>query len=94
MDLFYYLLSSLGLMFILKYGSILDKPRCYVVTRSKFFKELFCCSLCLGFWTGLMIMVYCYFVLGKFDNRAYLFPFASAAFCWVIDIVKEWFRKP
>ncbi len=88
----YYLLASFGLMCILKYGSILDKPRCWITTKSKFFQELFCCSLCLGFWTGIFI-AFCIALLYGFETFLLFFPLASSGFCWVIDIIKEWFRK-
>lgn len=42
----------IGLVLILKYGSILDKPRNFL-TKWKFFKQLFDCGLCLGFWCGV-----------------------------------------
>ena len=88
----FYLLASLGLMFILKYGSIFDTPRCWLTTKSKFFKELICCSLCLGFWTGVFVAGILFF-FDDYVKDLILFPFASAGFCWILDIVKEWFRK-
>jgi len=90
--IFYYLLASLGLMYILKYGSILDYPRCWITSRSDFFRELFCCSLCLGFWTGVIIAGLITYLFG-FDKFLIIFPLASSAFCWTIDILKEWFRN-
>lgn len=49
-------LAAIGLMFILKYGTILDKPREFIC-RLKFFREMFNCSMCLGFWCGVMVAV-------------------------------------
>lgn len=40
-------------------------------------KQLFECSLCLGFWSGVII----YFV----NETTPLLPLASAATCWAAD---------
>lgn len=72
------LLACIGLTFILKYGTILNAPR-DLFSRLKFFEDLFKCSLCLGFWSG--VVVFC--MTG--DNI--LIPLASAAVCWCADSV-------
>ena len=64
-------------MFILKYGTSLNFPR-KIVTKISFIRELFKCSLCLGFWSGVIV----YFVS---NNEYILFPFVSAGVCWVVD---------
>ena len=71
------LLACIGLMFILKYGTILNFPR-KIVTKISFIRELFKCSLCLGFWSGVIV----YFIS---KNEYILFPFASAGVFWIID---------
>tara|TARA_Y100001963_G_C6520672_1_gene326395 strand:+ start:403 stop:624 length:222 start_codon:yes stop_codon:yes gene_type:complete len=43
-------------------------------------KELFECSLCLGFWSGFIV-----FVIGS--SHYHLLPFASAAVSWVGDMI-------
>jgi len=70
-------------MWILRYGSILNKPRNFICNKFSIIKELFNCSLCLGFWCGL-------FIGGLFYNIEqelyyFTFPFASAAICWFFD---------
>ena len=70
------ILSCVGLHWILKYGSILNTPRS-LICRIKLFDELFKCSLCLGFWTGVVV----YFV----EQQYVLLPFVSAAACWFMD---------
>lgn len=49
-------LSSIGLTWILMYGTILDPPRNWL-TRWKFFKDLFRCAQCTGFWSGIFHLV-------------------------------------
>ena len=67
----------MGLTFILKYATILKTPRQYV-TQRPLLKELFKCSLCLGFWSGVIV-----FVVG--GTHYHLLPLASAGVCWTSD---------
>ena len=78
------LISCVGLMWILKHGSILNVPRNFLTERSKILTELFKCSLCLGFWSGLIISLFSYFFVFKSFNLIFL-PFASSALCWFFD---------
>ena len=82
MTLGYILLSCVGLTYIFKYGFILSwlrDPLC----QNGFFKELFKCGLCLGFWSGALIAAFFYFI--EWDNLYFLLPFASAAASWILD---------
>ena len=72
-------------MCVLKYGSILAFPRDFICAKSNYLKELFQCSLCLGFWTGVIICLFIHFVLDGWDNKYYLFPFFSSVTCWTAD---------
>lgn len=86
--LFYYLLSSLGLCFILKYSTLLRCVRNFLAEKSILLKELFNCSMCLGFWCGVVLIPFLY----KYENYktvAYLYPFATSSFCWVMDIFMD-----
>ena len=78
----FYILSSIGLTFILKYGSILNWLR-NILIKNKFFKELFSCSLCLGFWTGAFIGVIGGYI--EHDIRFILLPLVSSACNWFAD---------
>jgi hypothetical protein len=71
------LLACIGLTFILKYGTILNKPRVFLVGLHDFFKDLFSCSLCLGFWSGVFVWY--------FTQEYILLPLASAGICWAAD---------
>ncbi len=83
----YYLIVSLGLMFILKYGSILKNLRDFLSSKSDKFKELFSCSLCLGFWTGVLIVPLIFNESSISELIA--FPFVSAAFCNIVDMLLD-----
>ena len=81
----YILLSCIGLMCVLKYGSILAWPRDFLASRSEFFEDLFDCSLCLGFWCGTGLATALYFI--EWNMNYCFLPFASAATCWFFDSV-------
>lgn len=72
------LLACVGLCLILKYGTILNTIR-DILVKSKFLKDLFACSLCLGMWTGLAVGLYS----GR--GNILLMGFASAFVCWLAD---------
>ena len=78
----YTLLACVGLTCILKYGSILRWLR-LPLCKFKFFKELFSCSLCLGFWSGVAVALFFYFT--TWDSLLILLPFVSAPASWLFD---------
>jgi hypothetical protein len=78
------LIASIGLMWALKHGGILNRPRSFLTKRSAILKELFNCSLCLGFWSGVLISIFCYNYTG-YNYLLLIFPFASSALSWFFD---------
>ena len=72
------LLASTGLCIILKHGSLFEEFRVYVGSKITKAQELFNCSLCLGFWTGLAIGATSEFNMLKIG-------FASAMCSWLVD---------
>ena len=76
--------ACIGLMFILKYGSILNWVRVPLV-KLNFFRELFECSLCLGFWSGVIISMISFHLTGVVTFNIVVLPLVSAAACWVAD---------
>ena len=86
--LLYYFFASLGLCFILKYATILNLLRNFLTSRYKFLKELFNCSMCLGFWCGVALVPF----LWTEPNVTFvsiLFPLASSSFCWSMDLILD-----
>jgi hypothetical protein len=85
------LIASCGLQWILRYGSILEVPRCFI-KRIPFFRKLLDCSLCTGFHTGWIIALYCWFFVVP-NPLYFIFPFASAGVCWffdsLLDLIQE-----
>ena len=74
------LTACVGLHWILKYGTILNPVR-DVVTKIKLVKKLFGCSLCLGFWCGV--------VVGVLYGDPVILAFASAGVCWFADNINN-----
>ena len=70
-------------MFILKYGTILNVPR-KLLCKINLLKDLFSCSLCLGFWTGFFVAVINYYFIA-WQGSLLLLPLVSAACCWIVD---------
>lgn len=73
--------AAIGLTCILKYGSILDFMR-KPLTRIAYFDALFSCSLCLGFWSGVLVAGYMYWMTGEVQPFV---PFIAAAAAWLFD---------
>lgn len=69
------LLACVGLHWILKYGTILNRPRA-LLCKVELLSELLKCSLCLGFWCGLAI-------------GGWKLALASAACCWFVDNINN-----
>ena len=69
--------AIIGLHWILRYGSILNKPR-NLIKRVPIINELMSCSLCLGFWCGFVVSIYT-------ANDPLLYSFTGAASCWFAD---------
>ena len=90
------LIACLGLVWIVKDSYIFKNSRDKIKSLSPFFKELLSCSLCLGFWAGVLLSLFEYFYLEIEDNIFYN-PLASSAFCWffdsILDMVQEQYVK-
>ena len=76
--------ACIGLMFILKYGSILNWVRTPLV-KLNFFRELFDCSLCLGFWSGVIISIISFHFTEVITFNLVVLPLVSSAVCWIAD---------
>jgi len=75
------LVCCVGLHWILKYGTILNVIRDQI-TRINLISRLFKCSLCLGFWCGVIVALFT-------SNDLLIYSFASAGACWFIDNINN-----
>lgn len=85
----YYLASCIGLVFILKYGSILEEYRAQVTKDNKRLQDLFKCSLCLGFWAGILHIPFVALCEWALQLKYLALPFVSAATCWTADSIVQ-----
>ena len=82
----YYILASIGMCFIMKYGSILESFRQKTVTWFPCLEKLYKCCLCMGFWAGVITAPCLY----RFDwdvIELLFYPFITSNFCWFADSI-------
>jgi hypothetical protein len=85
MEILLILFSCAGLTLILKYGKPTKFIREYLSLKDDRFKYLFKCSLCLGFWSGILhSTIYSLFYL-ELSFVVLLLPAASAVFSLFMD---------
>ena len=83
MDVILLLLAAFGCTLILMYGEILSLLGIrQFIEKYNFFKKLLKCSMCTGWWVGLVIAVI-YIPLVSILP----FAFASAGICFVLERV-------
>ena len=81
MDVILLLLAAFGCTLILMYGEILSLLGIrQFLEKYNFFKKLLKCSMCTGWWVGLVIVVI-YLPLGSILP----FAFASAGICFTLE---------
>ena len=78
-DLILYTIASYGLCYILMEAKVLNFIRDKII-KIKFFEELLNCSLCTGFWTGLIIGVF-----APYNNI--LFALYSSVTCYFLYLL-------
>jgi hypothetical protein len=78
------IIACIGLMFIIKYGTILTWYRTFVGRLHPKLAELHKCSLCLGFWCGVVVMSFEVFFENS-NHQIYLLPLMSSGACWFSD---------
>ena len=79
-----YIFACAGLTFIIKYGSILNWVRKPLV-KIPIFNELLKCSLCIGFWSGVVIGLFGFY--NTHNNIFFLLPLISSCVCWFSDAI-------
>ena len=82
----YYWLSAIGVCFIVKYGSILKSIKEYTINFIPMLDKLYKCCLCMGFWVGLIILMF-FMDYKEFEPKLLLFPLSCSAICWIADTV-------
>ena len=93
----FFLTGCLGICWVLMYAQLflIKIPRTYLVDKFSFFNDLFKCSKCLGFWCGLIMSCFLFFI--KDPTLSYaelmLLPLVSSAFCWFFDSLLDLIQR-
>jgi len=96
-----WIIIAYGLTNISMFGSILDKPRTYLRSKSEFINELLDCVMCTSFWTGVFLFVFYYplivvpyhiFYIEIIINCFLTACFTSGA-VWALNAIIEYFES-
>lgn len=87
------LLASIGLVWIIKDSHIFLKPRTYLKSKSTYLSLLLSCSMCLGFWVGLLVVVFDHLCFHSLSQKHILYPFAFSAFCFISDSLLDFVQE-
>lgn len=85
MELIIILFSCAGLTLILKYGKPTKFIRDFFTSKNSSFEYLFKCSLCLGFWSGILHSIIYFLFYLELSFIVLLLPAASAVFSLFMD---------
>ena len=87
-----------GMMTIIVYGSIFEKPREWIKGHSNFFGELISCPLCTGTWVGFFMSLtlgslssvyfHTFFLINVFVDGMF-----TAGAVWAINSIIEFFEE-
>lgn len=80
------IVTACGLTAIVVYGSIFDRPRNWLKSKLNILNEFLSCTLCVGFWSGLVTSL-CLNSLDKNHEVHAVIALASAAASWLYDSV-------
>ena len=78
--MFYVFIACIGLTLIITQSQIFEPVRRLLESKSEKLGELINCSMCTGFWVGLMIgAIYSYDII--------VVSFGTSLFSWIISII-------
>lgn len=80
------IVAATGLTAIIVYGSIFDRPRGWLRSKLKILDEFLGCSLCVGFWSGVLVSLIINTPHAHWKLHAVI-ALASAAASWLYDSV-------
>ena len=97
MDLFYYLVGSFSLCFMLVTSKIFSSIRNFLVVKLSYLGLIITCIQCMGFWSGFLIFSLKYFGVLDLQLKTFstsypvidfiIWPLISSLFCVLGDSV-------
>ena len=91
-------LIAYGITSIINWGSIFEKPRNWIITRSDFFGDFITCTLCTSTWVGFLMSI-CFGGLCTMFFDIHWLPsiffdgMFTAGVVWVINSLVEFFEE-
>jgi hypothetical protein len=85
-DFIFQIFVLIGTCSIVQYGKILNVPRKALEDKFIFFKEMFKCSMCVGFWVGLFWGLF-------WDRGIFEWAFFSSFVCWTYSMITDYIEK-
>jgi hypothetical protein len=99
LGLLFFAFASYGMTCILVWGSLFESTRVWIKKHSKFFGDLFSCTLCTSTWVGFFMSL----VLGGLANHyfnnvpwyvcMFIDGMYSAGVVWVINSMSEFLEE-
>lgn len=83
----YYIIASIGMCFIMKYGSLLEPFRNKTIQWFSCLEKLYKCCLCMGFWAGVITTPLLYKTQEWYWWELLFYPFVTSAICWYADSI-------
>jgi hypothetical protein len=80
----YYWIAAVGICFIFKYGTILQKFRQITIAKFPYLENLYKCCLCMGFWAGVFLTPIL-FLKQNMTIELIVFPFTTSCISWFGD---------
>lgn len=93
-----WVLIAYGMTSIIVWGSIFEKVRLWITSKSTFFGDLIGCTLCTSTWVGFFMS----FVLGSVTSSVFEIPWylgfffdgmLTAGAVWALNAIIEFFEE-
>jgi hypothetical protein len=96
--IFLWAFIAYGMTSIIVWGSIFEKFRNWVISKSKFFGDLVSCVLCTSTWVGFFLSITFSSVSATFYQsfvlvNIFLDGMFSAGIVWTINAIVEYFEE-
>lgn len=87
-----------GMTSILVWGSIFEKQREWIKSKSKFFGDLISCTLCTSTWVGFFMSIFLGSISSLFFDTWWIFNLFfdgmyTAGVVWAINTIIEFFEE-
>lgn len=94
----FWIFAAYGMTNILVWGSIFEKQREWIKSKSKFFGDLISCTLCTSTWVGFFMSILLGGLTNHFIHSYWLFylffdGMFTAGAVWALNAIIEFFEE-